>query len=278
MPVGHKILIVDDDVLIREVIRESLQGEGYRILEAADGSEAVDLAERESPDLIIMDIVMRRMDGITACKLIREADWGHLIPIVILTSLEDDESIRHAELAGATDILIKPLQTGLLKHRIRFLIKSNKTFAQTSLTPVQLNELLEALPDPLIIYGSDLRIAWANRRAEEYFDAPVSSIVGHKCSSFCPDADQGKCHVCLFEMSYRRQQEYSGFNRMGGDTLWLERTFLLNGGSGSEQKIVKICHAITEKSGSLENVECQGTGPDRLKRAAGQQLAKLGGA
>lgn len=244
---SYKILIVDDDHLIREVIKDSLEGEGYQILEAADGSEAIAVAERESPDLIIMDIVMRRMDGITACTLIREADWGHLIPIVMLTVLEDDESIRHAELAGATDILLKPLQPALLKHRIRFLIRTNKTFAQTSLSSNQLSELLEELPDPLIIYGADLRISWANRRAEDYFNLPLSDIIDQQCTSFCPAALKGECDKCLVEFSYRKQQSLTGINHMGDDRIWREKTFLLNKGSGGEQKVVKICHEITEQ-------------------------------
>lgn len=246
--VSYKILIVDDDALIRELLRESLSGEGYQIVEAVDGSEAIRLAEIESPDLIIMDIVMQRMDGITACKLIRETSWGNLIPIVMLTVLEDDESIKHAELAGATDILLKPLRSGLLKHRIRFLIKANKTFAHTSLTANQLNELLEGLPDPLVVYGSDMRIAWANRRAEEYFNIPMQNIVGRKCSSFCLDALKGKCEQCLFELTFRRKQALAGVNQMSNGKVWQESTFPLFAEGGDSQKVVKICHDISDKA------------------------------
>lgn len=264
---NNKILIVDDDALIRELLKDSLAGEGYQILEAADGSEALVQAELDPPDLIIMDIVMPRMDGITTCKLIRETGWGHLIPIVMLTVLEDDESIRHAEMAGATDILLKPLQAGLLKHRIRFLIKSNKTFAQTSLSANQLSELIEGFPSPLIIYGSDLRIVWANRRAQDYFNLPLDKVIGRKCSSFCLDAQKGKCDACLFELSFRKQQPLEGVNRMGDGKLWREKTFLLRGDSGSGQKIVKICQE-TDESVAMADFDSCAMSPDIPEHAS----------
>ncbi len=98
---NKKILVVEeveDDNVLRNVLHEKLKLEGFGVLEAKDGAEGLDVALREKPDLILLDILMPVMDGITMMKKLREVnEWGSKVPIILLTNLSaDDENIMKA--------------------------------------------------------------------------------------------------------------------------------------------------------------------------------------
>jgi OmpR family response regulator RpaB len=94
----NKILIVEDDDSLRRVLCDKFTLEGGNILEAKDGEEGLEIALREHPDIILLDIVMPKMDGLTMMKKLRETnDWGKVVPIIMLTNLgADDEKINWA--------------------------------------------------------------------------------------------------------------------------------------------------------------------------------------
>lgn len=87
MEEGKKILIVEDEKSLREAVVEILRQKNFKILEAKNGLEGVEIALSQHPDLILLDLVMPVMDGITALKKIREDEWGARVPVIILTNL-----------------------------------------------------------------------------------------------------------------------------------------------------------------------------------------------
>lgn len=87
-----KILIVDDDGLQRKALRDSLSKKGYAVIEAMDGIEGLAAAVREHPDLILLDVRMPRMDGITMMDRLRKDEWGKTAPIIILTNYDTNEA------------------------------------------------------------------------------------------------------------------------------------------------------------------------------------------
>jgi DNA-binding response OmpR family regulator len=98
---NKKILVieaVEDDLSLRSVLRTKFTNEGFRVLEAGDGEEGLIVALRERPDLIVLDILMPRMDGIAMMQKLRKTnEWGKAVPIVLLTNLSaDDERINKA--------------------------------------------------------------------------------------------------------------------------------------------------------------------------------------
>ena len=115
-----KILVVDDEELLVKGIRFNLQNEGYEVLTGSDGIEAVQTAQVERPDLIVLDVMMPRMDGLTACSKIREFSN---VPIILLTAkVEDMDKLMGFE-HGADDYLTKPFNILELKARIRALLR-----------------------------------------------------------------------------------------------------------------------------------------------------------
>ena len=115
-----KILVVDDEELLVKGIRFNLQNEGYEVITGFNGLEAVSLTKSEEPDLIILDVMMPEMDGLTACSRIREFSD---VPIIYLTAKADDMDKLMGFDHGADDYLTKPFNILELKARIRALLK-----------------------------------------------------------------------------------------------------------------------------------------------------------
>ncbi len=142
MPV--RILVVDDDRAVRESLRRSLSFNGYNVLLAEDGVEALDVITNDRPDAVILDVMMPRLDGLEVCRRLRSA--GDDLPVLVLTA-RDSVSERVAGLdAGADDYLPKPFALEELLARMRALLRRTTaddggdsaamTFADLTLDPV----------------------------------------------------------------------------------------------------------------------------------------------
>ena len=130
-----KILVVDDEALLVKGIRFNLQNEGYDVITGSNGLEAVQLVQTEKPDLVVLDVMMPQMDGMTACGKIRESSD---VPIILLTAKTDDMDKLMGFDHGADDYITKPFNILELKARIRALLRransaGNKT-AENTLT------------------------------------------------------------------------------------------------------------------------------------------------
>jgi two-component system, OmpR family, alkaline phosphatase synthesis response regulator PhoP len=122
-PRRQKILIVDDEAPMRELLQESLASEGYDLFTATDGRDALNQVLRQAPDLIIMDIRMPRLDGVTLCKALRVQKETQAIPIIILTALASRDRLEECMAAGADDFIAKPFDVVELRIRVRAMLK-----------------------------------------------------------------------------------------------------------------------------------------------------------
>ncbi|HEY2351890.1 MAG TPA: response regulator transcription factor [Candidatus Acidoferrum sp.] len=117
---GAKILVVDDEPQIRRVMRTTLSGEGYSVVEARDGLEALDKLRTERPDLILLDMNMPNLDGLQACREIRSSSE---VPIIMLTVRSAEKDKVRALDAGADDYVVKPFGIQELLARVRALLR-----------------------------------------------------------------------------------------------------------------------------------------------------------
>ena len=124
-----KILVVDDEELLVKGIRFNLQNEGYDVITGCNGAEAVMLCKNESPDLVILDVMMPEMDGMTACRKIREFSD---VPVILLTAKADDIDKLMGFDNGADDYITKPFNILELKARIRALLRRAGSTATAS--------------------------------------------------------------------------------------------------------------------------------------------------
>lgn len=126
-----KILVVDDEALLVKGIRFNLQNDGYKILTGSNGLEAVRLAQDSEVGLIILDVMMPEMDGLTACAKIREFSN---VPIILLTAKSDDMDKLMGFEHGADDYLTKPFNILELKARVRALLRRTSAVQERTQT------------------------------------------------------------------------------------------------------------------------------------------------
>lgn len=120
---AQKILLVDDEEDILEFISYNLQREGYKVYTARNGKEAIKMAEKKRPDLIILDVMMPEMDGIAACEEIRKIPALQNTMITFLTARGEDYSQIAGFEAGADDYITKPIRPKVLVSRVKALLK-----------------------------------------------------------------------------------------------------------------------------------------------------------
>lgn len=118
-----KILIVEDEKDIRQLITFTLQYAGFTVVAGKDGQEAVDLVEKEMPELILMDVRMPRLDGYSACEVIKSNQKTAHIPIVFLSAKGQDGEIRKGFEVGASDYLLKPFTPTELIERVKSILE-----------------------------------------------------------------------------------------------------------------------------------------------------------
>jgi diguanylate cyclase (GGDEF)-like protein/PAS domain S-box-containing protein len=123
------VLVVDDDLVARELMRATLEHEGYAVAEAEDGRRGLESFEKLEPDLVIVDVHMPELDGLATCRHLRQRFPQDSTPILFMTGADDRESVDRAYDAGATDFIGKPLNLALLAHRVRFLLRANRSMA-----------------------------------------------------------------------------------------------------------------------------------------------------
>lgn len=105
------ILLVEDDEMLHTMYTQKFTKEGYTVLSAYNGQEGLDLAEKNVPDVILLDIIMPKMDGFVALKKIKKNPTLANIPVILLTNLGQEEDIRKGKELGATDYFIKANHT-----------------------------------------------------------------------------------------------------------------------------------------------------------------------
>ncbi|GHD13678.1 hypothetical protein GCM10007052_16350 [Halioglobus japonicus] len=123
-----KILVCDDDFNVRLLTRQCLEAEDMVVVEAADGTEALDVFARERPDLVFLDVEMPGMTGLEVCQRIRQMPQGESIPIMIVTGSDDRESIDQGFQAGATQYKTKPVNWSLLGRDVQYMLRASDAF------------------------------------------------------------------------------------------------------------------------------------------------------
>ncbi len=179
-----KILIVDDDSLNVMLYYEMLKQEDYELITAADGMEALQQVEKETPDLIILDWNMPRLNGMEVLKVLKNTERTKEIPVIMITGLlTSSESLKNAMDEGAIEFLRKPFDKIEFKARVRtrlLLSKSTSELAAKYQEIVSRNNfihsLIESVLQPLIYYTSDGIILGCNRSFEKLMEKSAEEL------------------------------------------------------------------------------------------------------
>ncbi|MCX5712146.1 MAG: response regulator [Candidatus Omnitrophica bacterium] len=120
---AKRILVVDDEAELVELVKMRLEANGYSVLTAYDGKEALDIAKKEMPDLIILDLMLPKIDGYKVCRMLKFDEKYKKIPIIMFTAraLESDKKVGLE--VGADDYMVKPFEPELLLSKIKEFLK-----------------------------------------------------------------------------------------------------------------------------------------------------------
>jgi len=144
------VVVVDDDRAMRQMIHKVLAGSGFRVEQAEDGAQALDLCARFTPDIVLMDALMPVMDGFEACARLRQQPGTENIPVLMVTGLNDEQSVDRAMKAGASDFITKPIYWPLLLQRLRHILANQR--AEQQIKHLAYHDTLTGLPNRMLFH------------------------------------------------------------------------------------------------------------------------------
>ncbi len=249
-----RILIVDDDRTTRMGLVDAFMRENYEVEQASNGIQALTICKRSMPELILMDAVMPQLNGFDACQMIREIPHGADIPVLMITSLEDETSIVRAFSCGATDYIAKPINFSVLKQRVVRLIKANR--AEQHVKQLAYHDPLTGLPNRAQL-KQQIRII-VNRAALEkqrfailFLDLDrfkmINDTLGHEAGDLLLKAVADRIRNCV------REQDFIA--RLGGDefTIILEN---IHGPESAAHVAEKICRSVSQPFAFMQQKMC----------------------
>ncbi|MBW2148735.1 MAG: response regulator transcription factor [Deltaproteobacteria bacterium] len=142
IPAREKILLVDDEKDILEILRYHLEKEGYLLTCVTSGEEALERARASLPDLIVLDLMLPGIDGLSVCRMLKNDPRTSAIPIVILTAKGDEADIIVGLELGADDYITKPFSPRILLARVKTIIRRKKTPIPHENSPIKMGEMV----------------------------------------------------------------------------------------------------------------------------------------
>ncbi|MDJ0928579.1 MAG: EAL domain-containing protein [Gammaproteobacteria bacterium] len=152
---AERVLIADDDPALLQLMETTLRAGGFDVVACPDGGVAVSQCADFRPQLVLLDIEMPTMDGISACKRLRQQGGNENLPIVMVTGADDKGSVEQAFAAGATDFITKPINWPLFEHRVRGFLEVGHVSAELEASAERLDKLGKAAPEIVLVVSRD---------------------------------------------------------------------------------------------------------------------------
>src|SRR5258707_6686397 len=185
-PTETLILVADDDLPTRQLLARMLKMEGYRVEMAVDGNEALEKYASLRPNLMLVDALMPQTNGFDVCAKLQAAPGGISIPIVMITALNDQDSMIRAFEAGAADYTTKPVYWPVLRQRIRRLLLGKEIENALRKEQVFASTILDTVDALLVVLNSEQRYVRFNRLAEEISGYSSEETIGHSWELLIP--------------------------------------------------------------------------------------------
>ena len=180
------IMVVDDSKYIRLKLRQFLEEDGFSVIEAGDGEEALNLYQQQQPDLILMACVMPIIDGFTACSRLQQLPGGSTTPVIMITGLEDANAVDLAFASGTTDYITKPINWAVLRQRVRRLTRARRTEVSLDQSEAFAQSIISNALDGIITLDSLGLIKSFNPAAEIIFGYSSQEAIGKNIDCVMP--------------------------------------------------------------------------------------------
>ncbi len=245
------LLVVDDDIVIRGMLQRLLEEQGYQVIEAVNGSEAVNAFQEHTPDLVLMDAAMPVLDGFGACEAIKKLPHGKDTPVLMITALHDEESVDQAFNAGAVEYITKPIHWAVLRHRVQTLLQARRAEKALIKSEVRFRGVFEQSAMGIALINLEGKIMRGNPALHAMLGQDIEQLAGESFAKFFHPADT------LIEKEFMQQlmngqrstyQMEKYFFQPDSPLLWARlTTSLVRGMDGDPQFIIHMIEDITRQ-------------------------------
>lgn len=186
-----RILVVDDTPEIRLLVTTILEQAGHTALQAADGAAALEMARRELPSLVLLDVMMPGMDGYEVCARLKADETTRAIPVIFLSALDDTEAQTRGFEAGAADFVTKPISVPVLLARVNTHLA---LYAQRRSLEGKFRDVIEFAPDAIILSDHEGLIVQVNARTLELFGYARDELLGRSAEMLLSPSGRASHH------------------------------------------------------------------------------------
>ncbi len=184
------ILIADDESVSRKYLTMILQKDGYEIITVENGEKCLETYQQILPDMVLLDGLMPVMNGFDCCRRLKELPWGNDTPVLMITGLDDRDSVNQAYEVGATDFLTKPLNPTVLRRRIKYLLDAKKAEKALKESEEKYRTLVENLKEVIFYADKQGNLTFLNPAWQELTGLPPHSCLGYPLSIYLYPEDQ----------------------------------------------------------------------------------------
>jgi len=245
------IMVVDDDVFMRNMLQNLLEDHGHHVVQAKEGVEALEVFQRCFPDLVLMDAAMPVMDGFTACAELKKLDVGKTVPVIMITSLDDEVSVDRAFTAGAVEYITKPVHWAVLRHRVQVILQAQQAEAALIRSESRFRGIFEQSAMGIALLSMDGYLRTANSALQALLGQDETVLNSKPFTKFFYPFDttlEKEFHQQLLagERSFYQMEKY--FFHKNQPMCWGRlTTSLVRDPDGVPQFIIQMVEDITER-------------------------------
>ena len=238
-------LVADDDAEMRLVVRTALEQDGWSVEEAGDGKQACSIAEQLQPDIVLLDVAMPELNGLETCGKLRTLPGGAHIPVLMITGMDDQESIVRAYEAGATDFLSKPVNFMILRQRVQYMYRARQASRALQSERDFVSAVVDTAAALVLILDPEGRILRFNSSCELASGLSLDDV---------RDKTVWDVLVCPEE----REQERRMFDRLISERATKHYEGSWTAADGSRREIAWSNAVLVDDDDAVEHVVCTG--------------------
>jgi diguanylate cyclase (GGDEF)-like protein/PAS domain S-box-containing protein len=242
---GRVVLIADDDAGLRVMIRAALEQDGWTVEEAQDGLSACAAFESVHPDVVLLDVSMPRLDGFEACAQLRTLPGGDHVPVLMITGMDDEDSVSRAYEVGATDFLSKPFNFKILLQRLHYMYRAKMAATELQAERDFASAVVDTAGALVLVLDAEGRILRFNRACQLASGYALEEVKHRHAWEILSDEASADTNRLLLEKLIADKE-----------TVHYEGT--LRAKDGSTRAVTWSNALLTNDKGEVQNVVCTG--------------------